>query len=167
VTQVQRLRVLGVVLILLGISTTVLGVVRLFETEWDVDPLRYEDVQYLGGYRAASSIHIVSDDGQTYRLPRRLWPEGVNSFDLVARLREERTAIARVTGGENRFWFGYPIITYLETASLTLEASPQGPLRTTVLLLLGPVLAIGGVLVGRRVRDGRSGPGSPGTSSQH
>lgn len=138
---------------MLGIVTTVIGIVTLFETQWVVDPLRYPDVRYLRGYRSSPTIHIVAEDGRIYRLPARVWRERFDGPTLAARLREERVAAARVTGGTHLFWFGYPRIDRFETATLTLEAPPLPRSRAGVPLLLGPVLAVGGLLLVRRRRE--------------
>jgi len=152
-TQTQKVRAIGVLLVVLGITTLIVGIVTLSETTWVVDPLHYAEVRYLGGYRASSTIHIISTDGRTYRLPRRLWPSQFDGPALAARLREERTAIAHMSGGENPFWFGYPRIDSFETATLKLEAPPLSRSRAGVSLILGPALAAGGVLLVRRRRD--------------
>ena len=142
--QRRQLLAVGYLLVLTGVVTTVLGVVGLLETRWVVDPLRYEAVEYLRGYHGISSIHLISGEGR-YRLPPRLWPEGVSGTELAARLREEDTAVVRVVGGDSQFWFGYPVIEYFETATLILEAPPVGRSRALILLVVGPFLAAGGI----------------------
>lgn len=150
----SRRRAIGALLVVLGIVTTVIGIVTLFETQWVVDPLRYTDVRYRRGYRTSPVIHVVAEDGRIYRLPERVWRDRFEGPSLAARLREERVAAAHVSGGTHLFWFGYPRIDRFETATLTLEAPPLRRSRAGVPLLLGPALAVGGLLLVRRRRDG-------------
>jgi hypothetical protein len=151
-TQTQKMRAVGVLLVILGITTLIVGIVTLFETRWVVEPLHYADVRYLRGYRTSSTIHVIATDGRIYRLPQRLLPNGFDGPALASRLREERTAIAHVSGGESPFWFGYPTIDSFETSTLKLEAAPLSRTRAGVALILGPALAVGGVLLVRRQR---------------
>jgi hypothetical protein len=146
-TQTQRLLAIGVLLLLLGVVTGIVGVVGLFETRWVVDPLVYHDVRYLRGYRTGPTIHVVADDGHIYRLPERLWPEEYDGPALVARLDTEETARARVVGGEPAFWFGYPRIEYFETPTLTLQAPAPSAARSAVPLIAAPALVAGGLLL--------------------
>jgi len=134
----------------------VIGIATLFESQWVVDPLRYTDARYRRGYRTSPAIHIVAEDDRIYRLPERLWRDRFDGPSLAARLREERVAAAHVSGGTNRLWFGYPTIDRFETATLTLDAPPLPRSRAAVPLLLGPVLAVAGLVLARRMRDRRS-----------
>jgi len=135
---------IGGLFVIAGLVTIVVGVVSLLETRWVVDPLRYESVEYHGGFRSTGSIHITSTEGLIYRLPARLWPEGLSGVELAARLREENTAVVRVVGGQRRFWFGYPTIEYFETPTLTLEAPPTSGSSVVLVLLLGAAEVFGG-----------------------
>jgi len=150
--QRTRLLAIGGLLVLTGLVTIIVGVVSLLETRWVVDPLRYESVDYHGGFRSAGSIHITAVDGLIYRLPARAWPEELSGAELAARLRQDHTAVARVAGGQSRFWFGYPTIEYLETPTLTLEAPADRRSTTLLAALLGAAEFIGGIYLLRAKR---------------
>jgi hypothetical protein len=149
--QKQRVFQIGVVLVLLGITVTIVGIIAAQETQWVVDPLRYQDVAFLPGY-PTGTIHITASDGQVYRLPARLWDAEYDGLELTRRLGEGNTAVVRVRGGNNRLWFGYPTIEFLETQSLRLEAPPVGRARTFVAVLAGPLLSAAGLVLARRAR---------------
>ena len=149
--QKRRVFAIGVVLVFLGVVTTMVGIIAAQETRWVVDPLQYREVTFLPGY-PTGTIHITASDGRIYRLPAGLWDAQYDGRDLTQRLSEEDTAVARVRGGDNRLLFGYPTIESFETASLRLEAPPAGRARIVVGMVGGPTLAVAGFVLARRAR---------------
>ena len=149
--QSQRVFAIGVVLVLLGIVTTIVSTIATQETRWVIDPLQYREVTFLPGYRTAA-IHITASDGRIYRLPARLWDAHYDGPELTQLLSEEDTAIARVIGGDDRLLFGYPTIEYFETRSLRLDAPQRGRGRIFVGMFGGPPLAVVGFVLARGAR---------------
>lgn len=134
------------------------GLGELTATEWVVDPLRYRAVDYNRGFRGPPSIHLVSTEGERYRLPERLWGEAYEGPDLVQTLERHDAAGVRVVGGGNGLLHGHPTVTRLEVGSLVLETAPRHPARAPAMIASGPMLLLLGLGVAWRARRAPTAP---------